>query len=73
MKKLFISLAAIALLASCGNKQKANTEVVEEKSFEQEQIEANIKLQVFFLRSLLVLAAELFSIDGISQSFHQFR
>ena len=46
MKKLFISLAAIALLASCGNKQKANTEVVEEKSFEQEQIEANIKLQV---------------------------
>ncbi|MDO5447420.1 MAG: hypothetical protein Q4F34_06580 [Prevotellaceae bacterium] len=47
MKKLFISLAAIALLASCGNKQKTNNEAVEEeKSFEQEQIEANIKLQI---------------------------
>lgn len=47
MKKLiFVSLAALAMLASCGgNKQKA-TAVVEEKSFEQEQIEANIKLQV---------------------------
>lgn len=47
MKKLFImSLAALAMLASCGNKQKAATEAVEEKSFEQEQIEANLKLQV---------------------------
>ena len=48
MKKTFIMLAAVCLLASCnGQKQQKNAAVAEStKSFEQEQIEANIKLQI---------------------------
>ncbi len=45
MKKVFMSLIAVAMLCSCGNKQKT-ADAEQEKSFEQEQIEANIKLQV---------------------------
>ncbi|MBQ0063044.1 MAG: hypothetical protein KBS94_03320 [Prevotella sp.] len=52
MKKLFMSLAAVALLTSCGgSKQQVNAGAEEEKSFEQEQIEANIKMQVDSLAS----------------------
>ncbi len=52
MKKLFMSLFAVALLASCGgNKQNTEAENQEEKTFEQEQIEANIKMQVDSLAS----------------------
>lgn len=48
MKKLFIlALAASAMLASCsGNQQKAETTEEAEKTFEQQQIEAYIKVQV---------------------------
>lgn len=54
MKKLVLSLATVALLASCvNNNNKPNvTETEEVKSFEQEQIEATIKVQVDSLASL---------------------
>ncbi|MBQ0103465.1 MAG: hypothetical protein KBS99_04745 [Prevotellaceae bacterium] len=53
-KAILISLAAVAMLASCtGNKQKAadETTVEEQKSFEQAQIESYIKVQVDSLAS----------------------
>lgn len=48
MKKLFVySVATLMLFASCGNNKKAETAAAEaQKSFEQEQIEAGIKVQV---------------------------
>lgn len=54
MKKLILSVATLALLASCnGGSQKAQVAEVEEvKSFEQEQIEAGIKMHVDSLASL---------------------
>lgn len=54
MKKLILSVATIALLASCnGGVQKAQVAEVEEvKSFEQEQIEAGIKMHVDSLAAL---------------------
>lgn len=47
MKKLFFAFAIVALFASCGgNKPKPTAESVEEKSFEQDQIEQEIKAQI---------------------------
>lgn len=48
MKNLFLAFAVVALLVSCGNKpkQEAAVDNVEETSFEQDQIEENIKLQI---------------------------
>ena len=53
MKKLFIlALAAGAMLVSCtGNQKKAETSEETEKCFEQQQIEAYIKVQVDSLAS----------------------
>ena len=53
MKKVFlVSLAALAMLASCtGNKQKTEEVAEEEKSFEQEQLEEYIQVQIDSLAS----------------------
>lgn len=54
MKKLILAVSTIALLISCagGTKKTNEAETEEVKSFEQEQIEANIKMQVDSLASL---------------------
>ena len=53
MKKVFlVSFAALAMLASCtGNQQKAEAQAEEEKSFEQEQLEDYIQVQIDSLAS----------------------
>lgn len=55
MRKSILSVAVIALLASCNggnNQQTQQAETEEVKSFEQEQIEAGIKVQIDSLAAL---------------------